>query len=134
MIARALIVIISAIALLFTVASHARAQDNNPFSGATSITISLTRTQTGMATWYGSESGRQTSSGARFNPEGDTCAMRSHAYRWVTVTVVRTGKSARCYQNDYGPARHTGNLIDVSHGVARRLGMLSAGRVRVVVE
>lgn len=130
MIARALI----AMYLLVHLGTYARAQDNNPFSGATEITISLTRTQTGMATWYGAESGNRTSSGARFNPEGDTCAMRSHAYRWVTVTVVRTGKSARCYQNDFGPARHTGNLIDVSHGVARRLGMLSAGRVRVVVE
>ena len=37
------------------------------------------------------------------------------------MTVIATGVSTRCYVNDYGPAAYTGRLIDVSHGIARRL-------------
>lgn len=94
--------------------------------------------QTGRASWYGSESGTRTASGARFNPMGRTCAMRTHNWRWLTVTVLATGRSARCYVNDYGPAKWTGKLIDVSRGVARELaferaGTARQGKARVVV-
>jgi peptidoglycan lytic transglycosylase len=95
---------------------------------------SLAFAQTGTASWYGAESGTRTASGQRFNPEGSTCAMRTHAWRWVTVTVLSTGRSERCYVNDYGPAAWTGKLIDVSHGIARRLGFAGAGIARVRVE
>lgn len=88
----------------------------------------------GIASWYGAESGRWTASGQRFNPEGPTCAMRTRAWRWVTVTMLSTGVSARCYVNDFGPARRTGRLIDVSHGVARSLGLLRSGTARVRVQ
>lgn len=88
----------------------------------------------GRASWYGAESGKRTASGAKFNPEGATCAMRTHAWRWVTVTVLSTGASARCYVNDFGPAKWTGKLIDVSHGTARRLGFVGAGIARVSVQ
>jgi rare lipoprotein A len=90
--------------------------------------------QEGMASWYGAESGSQTASGQRFNPEGSTCAMRTHSWHWVTVTVIATGASARCYVNDFGPAARTGRLIDVSHGIAHQLGFVSAGVARVRVE
>lgn len=89
--------------------------------------------QNGRASWYGSESGNRTASGARFNPMGQTCAMRTHNWRWVTVTVTATGRSVRCYVNDYGPAKWTGKLIDVSRGVARQLGFERAGTARVEV-
>ena len=95
---------------------------------------SLAFAQTGTASWYGAESGTRTASGQHFNPEGSTCAMRTHAWRWVTVTVLSTGASTRCYVNDYGPTAATGRLIDVSHGIARRLGFVGAGVARVRVE
>jgi rare lipoprotein A len=88
----------------------------------------------GRASWYGAESGTQTSSGQRFDPEGNTCAMRTHNWRWVRVTVIATGATARCYVNDFGPAAWTGKLIDVSHGIARQLGFVGAGVARVRVE
>ena len=95
---------------------------------------SLALAQTGMASWYGAESGTKTSSGQRFDPEGNTCAMRTHRWRVVTVTVIATGATAQCYVNDFGPAAWTGKIIDVSHGVARRLGFVGAGVARVRVE
>jgi rare lipoprotein A len=90
--------------------------------------------QEGMASWYGAESGSQTASGQRFNPEGSTCAMRTHVWRWVTVTVIATGASARCYVNDFGPDARTGRLIDVSYGIARQLKFVGAGVARVRVQ
>lgn len=94
----------------------------------------LAMAQEGQASWYGTESGTRTASGQHFNPEGSTCAMRTHAWRWVTVTVLATGVSARCYVNDFGPAAWTGRLIDVSHGIARQLGFVGAGHARVRVQ
>lgn len=88
----------------------------------------------GMASWYGRESGPRTASGARFHHLGATCAMRTHAWRWVMVTVLATGKSARCYVNDYGPATWTRRIIDVSEGVALELGFKGRGVARVRVE
>lgn len=90
--------------------------------------------ETGIASWYGFESGRRTASGERFDPHGLTCAMRTHAWHTVTVTVIATGASARCRVNDYGPARRTGRLIDVSLGTARALGFVKAGTAKVRVE
>lgn len=92
------------------------------------------RAETGLASWYGAESGRRTASGERFEPAGMTCAMRTRAWRTVLVTVLATGRSAHCRVNDYGPAKRTGRLIDVSHGVATRLGFVRAGVVRVSVQ
>jgi rare lipoprotein A len=91
----------------------------------------------GMASWYGAESGRQTASGERFDPQGATCAMRSYRRgerRSVRVTVIATGKSAVCRVNDFGPAKWTGRIIDVSHGIARELGFAGAGVARVSVQ
>jgi rare lipoprotein A len=90
--------------------------------------------ETGMASWYGSESGTKTASGERFVSSGMTCAMRTHNWRWVTVTVLSSGKSARCRVNDYGPAKWTGKLIDVSMGMAVALGFKRRGVAKVSVQ
>ncbi|WP_024520652.1 septal ring lytic transglycosylase RlpA family protein [Bradyrhizobium sp. Tv2a-2] len=95
--------------------------------------LELAHAESGLASWYGKESGRYTASGARFNPEGPTCAMRTRRWRWVVVTDLATGRSARCYVNDYGPAAWTGRVIDVSHGVAGALGFAGQGTARVEV-
>lgn len=177
MITRAIIVIAGAIAILFTVASHARADtctqpmtticttrmcfpmtptcnkctaesictrddgtvyvkaiDDHAISGTFTFTMEKIAGKVGMASWYGYESGTQTASGQRFNPKKMTCAMRTHKWRWVTVTVIATGKSARCWVNDYGPAKRTRRLIDVAMAVAEALDFKSAGTARVRVE
>lgn len=90
--------------------------------------------ETGLASHYGRESGPKTASGEPFNPDKLTCAMRTHNWRWVTVTNKANGKSIRCWVNDFGPAAWTGKIIDVSTAAAKALGFYSAGVARVMVE
>ena len=85
----------------------------------------------GTASWYGSESGSITASGARFNPEGMTAAMpsRSMLGRQVRVTDLATGRSIVVLVDDIGPAAWTHRVIDLAHGAARALGMGGLARV-----
>lgn len=127
-----ILVFLGAIALLIFVGTNARAQ--NPFSGAQGFTVTMTKEQTGIASWYGRESGTKTASGRKFNPAEMTCAMRRRDWGSVlTVTVIATGKSAECTLTDFGPAKWTGRIIDVSEGMAKRLGFHRRGVVRVRV-
>lgn len=88
----------------------------------------------GIASWYGYESGTKTASGRKFNPEEMTCAMRRRDWGTVlTVTVIATGATATCTLTDFGPAKWTGRLIDVSLGMARKLGFHKRGLARVRV-
>lgn len=111
------------------------AKDNNPFSGAMSIDVSMHKVETGRASWYGSESGNRTASGEHFNPDGLTAAHRTRPIgSFVTVTNQRNGKSVRVRINDRGPARWTGRVIDLSAGAARVLGMINSGVVPVTID
>lgn len=136
MILRSLIVIGWFNAILIAIlCGTAKAQDNNPFSGARSITISMTKVETGKASFYGFESGTHTASGERFNPHGLTAAHRTRKLgSVVTVTNLRNGKSVVVRINDRGPAKWTGRVIDLSLGAAEVLGMIQAGVVPVSVE
>jgi rare lipoprotein A len=88
----------------------------------------------GLASWYGSESGNRTASGARFHPEGLSAAHRTlPLWTRVRVTNLANGQSAVLVVNDRGPFV-PGRIIDLSHGAARRLNMLRQGTSRVMVE
>jgi rare lipoprotein A len=122
-------------ALALACASPSYAQDNNPFSGAVSIDVTMTRVEKGTASFYGSESGSRTASGERFRPEGLTAAHRTRRMgSVVTVTNRLNGKSIQVRINDRGPAKWTGRVIDVSVGAARALRMVRAGVVPVIIE
>lgn len=101
---------------------------------AVACVVSSASALDGMASHYGWESGPKTASGERFHPDKLTCAMRTHNWRWVTVTNKANGKSIRCWVNDYGPAAWTGKIIDVSTGGARMLGFYERGVTPVSVE
>lgn len=138
MIVRALIVITAAIAILFTVASHARAQDNNPFSGARSIQVSMHRTETCTASQYGigdGYHGKRTASGAIFNTWATSPYTVAHLTRpfgsWVTVTNLANGRSIRAKVTDRGPYYH-GRCVDLGRAGADAIGM--GGTARVTVE
>jgi peptidoglycan lytic transglycosylase len=85
------------------------------------------RARSVLASTYGYEGGRQTASGARYNPHGltvahrklpfGTCLMLSHGSRKVRVTV-----------NDRGPFVG-GRELDLSTGAARALSFSGVGRV-----
>jgi rare lipoprotein A len=77
----------------------------------------------GLASWYGSESGKRTASGARFNPKGLSAAHKTLPIpSKVLVTNLRNGRQVTVLVNDRGPF-HSNRLIDLSHNAAKQLGM-----------
>lgn len=92
------------------------------------------KTQSGMASYYGTESGSQTSSGEHFNPNAMTAAHRSLPFGTkVLVTNKRNGRSVIVRINDRGPFVY-GRIIDLSTAAADVIGMRGAGVASVTVE
>lgn len=90
--------------------------------------------ETGMASWYGSESGNRTAMGARFNPQGLTAAHKTLPLPTkVKVTNLRNGRSVNVVVNDRGPFKKN-RLIDLSHGAAKKIGLDKQGVAKVRVE
>ena len=91
-------------------------------------------TQTGMASWYGTEQGRHTASGERFNAYGLTAAHRQLPFDTIIrVTNNLNGNSVELRINDRGPWRH-GRILDVTDAAADILDMKKAGTVPVTIE
>jgi len=88
------------------------------------------RTFAGVASYYGSESGSRTASGARFNQNALTCAHRSLPFG-TKLRVSSGGRSVIVTVNDRGPFVR-GRVLDLSKGAARELGM--GGLARVTAE
>jgi rare lipoprotein A len=86
----------------------------------------------GMASFYGNESGRKTASGARFDQGALTCAHRSLPFG-TKLRVTHGGRSVVVTVNDRGPFVH-GRVLDLSTGAARAIGLTSAGVGRVTAE
>lgn len=115
MIARGLIVILGAIAILFTVASRARAE-------------TCIASQYGIGDGY---HGKRTASGERFNTYAMTAAHRSRAFgSFVTVTNRRNGRSVSVRITDRGPFVR-GRCIDLSRAAADAIGMGGTAPVNV---
>jgi rare lipoprotein A len=87
----------------------------------------IVATQTGKASWYGSEAGSRTANGERYNPNGLTAAHRTLAFGTkVRITSLKTGKSTIVRINDRGPF-HRRRMIDVSAGAAKVIGIKNDG-------
>lgn len=91
----------------------------------------------GHASWYGSESGKQTANGERFRPGGITAAHTTLPLpTYVEVTALDTGRRIIVRVNDRGPFAGNSRIIDLSRGAAERLGIRQQGiapvRVRAV--
>jgi len=86
----------------------------------------------GMASFYGNESGRKTASGQRFNQEAMTAAHRSLPFG-TKLRVTHGGRSVVVTINDRGPFVR-GRVLDLSTGAARAIGLTSAGVGRVTAE
>jgi peptidoglycan lytic transglycosylase len=97
------------------------------------------RTQVGLASYYGGDfHGRTTASGQRFDMHQRVAAHPSYPFgtrvrvtnlenlRQIIVTIIDRGPTPR-YQAE-------GVIIDLSRGVAKRLGFIQDGRQRVRVE
>ncbi|WFU41309.1 septal ring lytic transglycosylase RlpA family protein [Bradyrhizobium sp. CB82] len=86
----------------------------------------------GMASYYGNESGSRTASGQRFNQNAMTAAHRSLPFG-TKVRVTHGGQSVIVTINDRGPFVR-GRVLDLSTGAARAIGLTGAGVGRVTAE
>jgi rare lipoprotein A len=90
------------------------------------------RSFSGMASFYGNESGSKTASGAHFNQNAMTCAHRSLPFG-TRLRVTHGGRSVVVTVNDRGPFIR-GRVLDLSTGAARAVGLTGAGVGRVTAE
>ena len=113
-------------------AHHAARTENSSWREASASTAETTgggRSFSGMASFYGNESGSKTASGQRFNQEAMTAAHRTLPFG-TKLRVTHGGRSVVVTVNDRGPYVH-GRVLDLSFGAARALGMIGRGVMHV---
>lgn len=86
----------------------------------------------GIASFYGNESGDKTASGERFNENDLTCAHRTLAFGTL-VRVTYRSRSVICRVNDRGPFIN-GRVLDLSTASARAIGLTARGIGHVTAE
>jgi rare lipoprotein A len=99
-------------------------QDAN---AAISPTSGSGRSFSGVASYYGNESGSRTASGERFNQNAMTCAHRSLPFG-TRLRVTHGSRSVVVTVNDRGPFVR-GRVLDLSTGAARAVGLGGVGRI-----
>jgi rare lipoprotein A len=97
-----------------------------------SVASSGGRSFSGVASFYGNESGSKTASGQRFNQNLMTAAHRSLPFG-TRLRVTHGGRSVVVTVNDRGPFIR-GRVLDLSTGAARAVGLTSAGVGRITAE
>jgi rare lipoprotein A len=90
------------------------------------------RSFSGIASFYGNESGSKTASGQRFNQNAMTAAHRSLPFG-TRLRVTHGGRSVVVTINDRGPFIR-GRVLDLSTGAARAVGLTSRGVGKVTAE
>jgi rare lipoprotein A len=117
---------------------HQAQADTNASSDWRNANASMTPTSgtgrsfSGMASYYGNESGSRTASGQRFNQNALTAAHRSLPFG-TKLRVTHRGQSVVVTINDRGPFIR-GRVLDLSTGAARAIGLTGAGVGRVTAE
>jgi rare lipoprotein A len=117
---------------------HAHHASNSAGSSWRDANASITpssgsgRSFSGMASFYGNESGSKTASGQRFNQNAMTAAHRSLPFG-TKLRVTHGDRSVIVTINDRGPFIR-GRVLDLSTGAARAVGLTGAGVGRVTAE
>ena len=105
------------------------------FSGGSNAAMTAAsgtgRSFSGIASFYGNESGSKTASGQRFNQNAMTCAHRSLPFG-TKLRVTHGGRSVIVTVNDRGPFIR-GRVLDLSTGAARAIGLGGIGQVTAEV-
>lgn len=84
----------------------------------------------GFVTYYNA-TGNKTACGDRYTGREMIAAHRTlPCGTKLKVTDKRTGKHVRVVVRDRGPAKWTGNDLDLSHAAAAELGMIHRGRIK----
>jgi rare lipoprotein A len=104
-------------------------------SGQQLASTSIRSASTGQASWYGPGFyGNRTANGEVFRPGTRTAAHRTLPFGTrVRVTNLRNGLSTVVRINDRGPF-HGNRVIDLAHGAAQDLGVISSGVAQVKLE
>lgn len=97
-----------------------------------SITMPAGTKFSGVASFYGNESGRWTASGQRFNQNAMTAAHRSLPFG-TKLRVTHGRRSVVVTVNDRGPFIR-GRVLDLSKSAASAVGLTSRGVGHVVAE
>ncbi len=113
-------------------ASHSAGGSWRDANAAVTPSSGSGRSFSGMASFYGNESGSKTASGQRFNQNALTAAHRSLPFG-TKLRVTHGGHSVVVTINDRGPFVR-GRVLDLSTGAARAIGLTSAGVGRVTAE
>lgn len=95
----------------------------------------VARVKQGTASWYGPGFfGNRTANGEVFQPGTLTAAHRTLPFGTrVRVTNLNNGRSTVVRINDRGPFTG-GRVIDLAHGAAQELGLVSSGLAPVRLE
>jgi rare lipoprotein A len=96
-------------------------------NASVSPTSGTGRSFSGIASYYGNESGSRTASGERFNQNAMTAAHRSLPFG-TKLRVTHGGRSVIVTINDRGPFIR-GRVLDLSTGAARAIGLGGTGQV-----
>ena len=114
---------------------HVSTGGNSNWRDANAAVTSATgtgRSFSGMASYYGNESGSRTASGQRMNANAMTAAHRSLPFG-TKLRVTHGDRSVVVTINDRGPFVR-GRVLDLSTGAARAIGLTGAGVGRVTAE
>ena len=111
---------------------HHHAKASSDWRNANASVQSSGRGFSGMASFYGNESGSKTASGQRFNQNAMTAAHRTLPFG-TKLRVTHGGRSVVVTINDRGPFIK-GRVLDLSTGAARAIGLTSRGVGHVTAE
>lgn len=88
----------------------------------------------GVASWYGSETGHTTASGAYFDGRSMTAAMPSRSHLGERYIVHYGQASVTVLVNDVGPRKDLYRIMDLSRAAAVKLGLIARGIGTVCLE
>ena len=128
---RSMLTIAAATAMIASGATAGEAKGRKHWRNANAA-VATSGTFSGKASYYGSESGARTASGARYNPMGLTAAHRSLPFG-TKLKVTHGGRSVVVTVNDRGPFTR-GRVLDLSKGAANAIGLTARGVGQVVAE
>jgi rare lipoprotein A len=113
-------------------ARHVSRAPSQEADTSTSPFAAIGRVFSGLASFYGNESGRATASGQRFDQNKLTCAHRSLPFG-TKLRITHGGRSVVVTVNDRGPYIR-GRVLDLSTAAARAVGLTDEGVGRVTAE
>ena len=128
---RSMLTIAAAAAMIASGATAGEAKARKNWHDANAA-VTSSGTFSGKASYYGSESGSRTASGARYNPMGLTAAHRTLPFG-TKLKVTHAGRSVVVTVNDRGPFIRS-RVLDLSKGAANVIGLTGRGVGHVVAE